>query len=143
MPSAAARDFAPAISGFSLTRRRDLSPEKRPSIRNGPDTEGLRPGVSFCTRKRGRDAGVQRPERAGEHELKQLPWIAAAKACRMVHYRTVRKGSQGRAGCADRPGIIKEDVEAMRPRAWIRREGVAHRDVRTRRRLRVGKGGGT
>jgi hypothetical protein len=56
---------------------------------------------------------------ASEHELTQLPRIGVDRARRIVHHRTVRKGFRDWADFAATPGITPEDVEIIRPRAWI------------------------
>jgi hypothetical protein len=56
---------------------------------------------------------------ASEHELTQLPRIGVDKARRIVHHRTVRKGFRDWADFAATPGMTPEDVESIRPRAWI------------------------
>lgn len=71
---------------------------------------------------------------ASEHELTQLPRIAADKARRIVHHRTIRKGFRDWADFAETAGITERDVEAIRTRAWIGRWEEEHRDVTARRR---------
>ena len=56
---------------------------------------------------------------ATQRELTQLPRVGADKARRIVHLRAIRKGFRDWPDFSRVPGITKDDVEAIRTRAWI------------------------